>query len=125
MEESLNVQTGNNSTTAFVPEPLPYSTVVLVLGILSIALCWCYGIIGVVLAIIALVLGSKGKKLYKQEPEKYQLSSYKNLNAGYICAIIGLILSGLYLIFIIIYLFIVGSALSTAFSTFPWDAVNY
>ncbi len=118
----------NNVTTSVNPvmqEPLPNSTAVLVMGIISIALCWCYGIVGITLGIISIVLGNKAKKLYRQSPEKYTLSSYKNLQAGYICAIIGLCLSALYLIFIIIYILVIGAAISTAFSTFPWDSVNY
>jgi hypothetical protein len=49
------------------------------MGIISIALCWCYGVVGITLGIISLVLASKSKKLYKAEPEKYTLGSYKNL----------------------------------------------
>ena len=36
--------------------PVPNSAAVLVLGILSIVLCFCYGLIGMTLGIIALVL---------------------------------------------------------------------
>ncbi|RBQ04647.1 DUF4190 domain-containing protein [Pedobacter miscanthi] len=77
----------------------------LVLGILSIAFCCCYGILGLIPAIIALVLSKKDRNLYATNPALYTLSSYKNLNAGRICAIIGLILnilSLLYYVFIII-----------------------
>jgi hypothetical protein len=96
--------------------PLPNSTAVLVLGIISIALCWCYGIIGVTTGIIALVLGGKGRKLYAENKYAYSEASFKNLNAGWICAIIGTILSALYLILIIIYIVIVGFT----FSNMPW-----
>ncbi|NSW44883.1 MAG: hypothetical protein HPY79_03545 [Bacteroidales bacterium] len=67
------------------------------MGIISIALCWCYGIVGITLGIISIVLANKSKKLYQADPNKYTLGSYKNLQAGYICAIIGLSLSALYL----------------------------
>lgn len=88
--------------------PLPNSTIVLVLGILSIVLCFCYGIIGLVLGIIALVLAKKDRKLYDANPEWYTQASFKNLNAGKICAIIGLSFSALYIIYVIIIIGIVG-----------------
>lgn len=125
MENNENQIVNQNQSSPVSQIPLPNSTGVLVMRIISIALCWCYGVVGITLGIISLVLASKSKKLYKAEPEKYTLGSYKNLNAGYICAIIGLSLSALYLVFIIIYFLIIGAALSTAFSSFPWDSVNY
>ncbi|GAB4460972.1 MAG: hypothetical protein Fur0028_13890 [Bacteroidales bacterium] len=125
MKNNENQIVNQNQSSPLSQIPLPNSTGVLVMGIISIALCWCYGVVGITLGIISLVLASKSKKLYKAEPEKYTIGSYKNLNAGYICAIIGLSLSALYLVLIIIYFLIVGAALSTAFSYFPWDSVNY
>ncbi|HEX8514780.1 MAG TPA: CCC motif membrane protein [Bacteroidia bacterium] len=99
---------------------LPNSTAVLVLGIISIVGCFCYGIIGVVLGIIALVLASKAGALYQQNPGMYSEATYKNMKAGKICAIVGLSLSALYLVCIIIYLCIIG----TAISMMPWDMIR-
>jgi hypothetical protein len=104
-------------------QPVPNSTGVLVLGILSIVCCWCWGIIGTILGIIALVLASKGRAAYKAKPETFTQSSLKNLNAGRVCAIIGTCLSGLYLVFMIIYLAVMGVALGTLFTTMPWDSM--
>lgn len=87
--------------------PLPNATAVLVLGILSIVTCFCYGI-GLILGIIAFVLASKDKSLYKISPELFTEASLKNLNAGRICAIIGTILSALYWVLIIIAIIIFG-----------------
>ncbi len=117
MENSVNGAAASNLNQT-VQIPLPNSTGVLVMGIISIALYWCTGIVGITLGIIAIVLGNKAKKLYKENPEKYFLWSYKNLHTGYICAIIGLFLSTAFLLFII-YFLIMRAALSTAFSTFP------
>ncbi|HEX3009601.1 MAG TPA: CCC motif membrane protein [Bacteroidales bacterium] len=100
---------------------LPNSTAVLVLGILSIVLCFCWGIFGVTLGIIALVLANKANALYTENPGVYSEGSYKNMKAGKICAIVGTSLSGLYMLFMIIYLSIVGAALGTIFSTMPWE----
>lgn len=77
-------------------QKLPNATAVLVLGILSIVTCCCYGIIGLILGIIALVLAKKDKALYFESPELY--SNYSNLNTGRILAIIGIVLSTIYLI---------------------------
>lgn len=82
---------------------LPNATIVLVLGILSIVTCCCfYGLIGLVLGIVALILSRKDKENYLANMNYFTLSSYKNLNAGRVCAIIGLILSGIVLLFCIV-----------------------
>ena len=61
---------------------LPNATVVLVLGILSLIFCWCYGFFGLILGIIAVVLAGGQRKLYLQSPDEYTESSFKNVNAG-------------------------------------------
>ena len=123
--ENENIEVSQTTQPVMGQVGIPNSIGVLVMGIISIATCWCYGIPGITLGIISLILGGKGKKLYKANPEAYTLSSYKNLKAGYICAIIGLSLSALYLVFILIYLLVLGVALSTAFSSMPWDTYNF
>ena len=88
---------------------LPNATIVLVLGILSIVTCCCfYGLIGLVLGIVALVLSRKDKQNYLVNMSFYTVSSYKNLNAGRVCAIIGLILSGIALLFCILFAIFFG-----------------
>lgn len=88
---------------------LPNSTGVLVLGILSIVMCWCYGFLSVIMAIVALVLASSAEREYRQNPQAYTQASYKNLKAGKTCAIIGLCLSGLAIVCAIIYIIFFGS----------------
>lgn len=90
-------------------ETLPNSTGILILGILSIVTCFCYGIIGIVLAIIAMIMASQAKKLLAANPERYSISSVKNMKAGYLCAIIGLVLSILYIVFVVVYFIAIGS----------------
>ena len=113
--QQINQQFGNGGQV-----PIPNSTAVLVLGIISIALCWCYGIVALTCGIIALVLANKGMALYKENPSAYTLSSFNNMKGGRICAIIGLCLGSLYLIFVIIYPVILG----TAFSMIPWQNMH-
>ena len=89
---------------------LPNATAVLVLGIVSIVGCCCYGIVGIICGIIALVLAKSATALYVSDPGKYKEGSYKNMNAGKICAWIGLILSALYLLFMIWLIAAIGFA---------------
>jgi len=84
-------------------EKLPNATAVLVLGIVSIVTCCCYGIIGLIIGIVALVLAGSDMKLYRQDPERY--SDYNNLNIGRILAIIGTVLSSVVVI-ILAYVYI-------------------
>jgi hypothetical protein len=90
------------------PVSLPNSTLILVFGIISIVTCCCYGILGLIFGIIALVLANSAGKLYYAEPGSYTESSYKNVNAGKICAIIGIALSAFYLLFLFWAIFTIG-----------------
>lgn len=80
-------------------QQLPNSTLILVFGIISIVTCCCYGIIGLIFGIIALVLASKATKLYSANPDLY--SDYNNVKIGKILAIIGLVLNAIYLLYIV------------------------
>jgi hypothetical protein len=91
-------------------EKVPNNVGVLVLGICSIFPgCFCYGILGVACGIIALVLATKANKLISDNPNKYSKESIQLVKAGKICGIIGLILSSLYVLFLIIYIAFVGT----------------
>lgn len=91
-------------------QPLPNATIVLILGILSILTCCCYGVIGLILAIVALVLSKKDRALYALSMGSYTEGSFKNLNAGRVCAIIGLILNIIYLLICIVFIAMFGFA---------------
>lgn len=80
---------------------LPNAVATLVLGILSIIGCFFFGIVGLICGIIAIALHTKDRKLYEQD-KSYYANSYKTANGGYICAIIGLVLSVIYLIFFVL-----------------------
>ena len=99
----------NNTNTVINQEALPNSTAILVLGIASIVTCCCYGLPGIICGIICLIMMKKANDLYKSNPEKYTESSIKNLNAGKICGIIGLILSILYFIYTVAMWIIYGA----------------
>jgi hypothetical protein len=90
--------------------PLPNATAVLVLGIIGIVGCFCYGVVGLICSIIALVLAKKDLTLYNASPDAYTPGSLSNLKSGRVCAIIGLSLSILYFCFWIFIIITVGFA---------------
>ncbi|WP_100611478.1 CCC motif membrane protein [Confluentibacter lentus] len=92
-------------------QKLPNATLILVFGILSIITCCCYGIIGLILGIVAVILASKATKLYAENPELY--TGFQNVKIGKILAIIGIILSALYLLFVL-----------WLISAFGWDTLQ-
>jgi len=80
---------------------LPNANATLVLGILSIVGCFLYMLPGLICGIIALSLHMKDKALYNSEPRRYA-NSFKNAKAGFVCAIIGTSLSGLFFLVLIL-----------------------
>ena len=119
----MEVQNQNQFTDPFIQhQPVPNSTAVLVLGIISIPTCFCWGVLGLTCGIIAIVLAVSGMKSYKANPGMYSQASLNNLNAGRICAIIGTVLAGIYVIFIVVYIFILGTAMS---SMLPWENLRH
>ena len=105
-----NIEINNLGT-----KKVPNNVGILVLGICSIFPgCVCYGVPGIVCGIIALVLSSKANKLIQANPGMYDDSSKQLVKAGRICAIIGLSLSILFFLFLIAYLIIVGTVITSA-----------
>lgn len=118
-QENVNQQF-NQQFGQQMGQQLPNATGVLVLGIISIVGCFCYGIVGIICGIIAIVLAGKAKKLYDANPSMYTEASFKNMKAGRVCAIVGLCLSCAYIIFLIVYIVIIG----TMVSGMPWGMMH-
>ena len=93
---------------------LPNATAALVLGALSLVFCWCYGILAVVLA-------SAPRKAYLENPERFTEVSYKNLNAGRICGIIGICIGAIILLAVIL---VVVFAVYTSVKPHLLDTIN-
>jgi hypothetical protein len=97
---------GANYNNPFLPfgvqRPVANATAILVLGIISIPGAFCYGVIGLITGIIALALFSKAISDYNANPAMYTASSYNNAKAGRICAVIGVSISGFFLIAILL-----------------------
>lgn len=114
MDQQQNYPQGQYSQTPFnsglqQQRSLPNATAVLVLGIISIPGCFCWGIVGLICGIIALVLAKKDLALYRVTPELFTPGSFNNLKAGRVCAIIGLCLSAIYLAYVVFLLVTIGS----------------
>ena len=54
--------------TEMKKKDLPNATAVLVLGILSLVFCWCYGFVGLILGILAVAIASAPRKAYLEHP---------------------------------------------------------
>jgi len=87
-------------------QTLPNSTLILILGIVSILGCCCYGIFGIIAAIVALVLAKKATALYLEEPELYD--GFDNVKTGKILSYIGLVLNGVYIVYLIYIITMIG-----------------
>lgn len=87
---------------------LTNETTILVLGILSLAFCWCYGFIGLILGIIAVALANTQRRIYLEHPDEYREASYKNVNAGRICGIIAICISSFILLMLIMFFCLVA-----------------
>ncbi len=82
---------------------LPKADLTLILGIISILTCFVLGVVGIILGIIARNRSKEAVELYKLAPELYTKHSYKNIKVGRLCAKIGIILSFVFLGFVLIY----------------------
>lgn len=99
---------------------LPNSTEVLVLGILSVVMCWCWGVVSLILSIVTIVLARQGEKAYNLNPQLYTEISYRNLKTGKTCAIVGLCLAAVMLIGVILYLIFFGTIFYNMLQTQEW-----
>lgn len=104
--------TNTNAGFAGAQKTIPNANAVLVLGIISIVGCFLYGIPGLVCGIIALVMYKKVKATYLTDKQAYD-TSFKNAKAGFVCAIIGTILSALFFLYVIFALVIFASVASS------------
>ena len=99
MEDILDQGTKSSNISNGPKIPLPNSGGILAMGIISIVFA---GSVGFILGIISLALSGPALRLYNEHPDKYTESSYKNAKAGKVCAIIGVSLAGLVLLFLAI-----------------------
>lgn len=79
---------------------LPVSIISMIFGICSIVFS-CF-FVGLAFGIVALILASKGSKIYNANPSIYSKGSLSMIKTGKITGLIGTIISGVYIIFWII-----------------------
>lgn len=97
-------QYGQQPAYAGVPNEHPRGTTILVLGILSLVLC------GLFTGIPAWVMGRKATREIESSP--HPVSNRGVVKAGYICGMIGTIISALLLVFYVIVIIGVASSQS-------------
>ncbi|HSD14026.1 MAG TPA: CCC motif membrane protein [Flavobacterium sp.] len=81
-----------------VQEKLPNATPAIILGVLSIICCLCYGF-GAILGGIGLFLTNRDIKTYNGNPNRY--SNLSNVKTGKVLCIIGIVLGLLWLALVI------------------------
>jgi hypothetical protein len=119
--------TTNQQTDPVAPVvrvPVPNSQGILILGIFSLVTTFCcfgIGFVGLILGIIAVAMSSKAVETYRQNPKAYTEASMRNINGGKTCGIVGIALNGVWIIFGLVYLLVVGASLSAFFQSFPWE----
>lgn len=126
LDSQINEANNNDNGVYMRVKPkLPNATAALVLGIISLVTMCFYGIPGLITGIIGFVLAKKDRAMYLSNPSKWDEGSYKNSNAGYICSIIGMSISALFLLFLIFYLIFVVSVVSSVAGNEAWlDAIE-
>ena len=89
---------------------LKNATTTFVCGLLSLLLAGCYGIVGLILGIVALNVSKADKLALEQNPTGYSNAGLHK--AGRILAIIGLVCSGIMLLYVIFVFAFIGSIFS-------------
>lgn len=95
--EILDQGAAQTARPAVERQKLVNSSGILTLGILSIIFA---GGVGIILGIIALSMAGPAMRESKAHPEKYTEASIKNANAGKVCAIIGVSIAALVILFL-------------------------
>ncbi|MGX7668523.1 CCC motif membrane protein [Flavobacterium pedocola] len=92
-------------------QKLPNATAVIILGVLSILVCCCYGILSVLLGALGIYLAKKDTDTYNLNPSLY--TNFKNVKTGRVLCIIGIVLGVLMLAYMI-----------WAISYFGWETLQ-
>lgn len=104
MENIENQQSSTSSSRPFIlPEPIPESQTIMILGIASILV----GCLGIIPAIMAINKAPQARRIYAANPSKFTSESLSQLKSGVACAWIGLILQLFSIIGLFIYIIVV------------------
>jgi hypothetical protein len=98
---------------------LPADPSSMILGIVALVIiiggCCCYGLVSIVslaLGIIGLVNANRSLKEYANNPEVYLVSSRSNVYTAKVLNIIAIVISSLWMVFLIVVLIIYGALFS-------------
>ena len=109
-------------TTPTKKPMLPNAVAVLVLGICSIVVPCA----GLVTGIVGWALSGTGRRIYRENPSVWE--GYQMLQAGYVLSVIGTILHGLWLAFVLVVMVIAlaagPAAVATWSATLPWWLID-
>lgn len=95
----------------------PRSTMILVLGIVSLVMlllgscCAGFGAVSLVLGIVAMVMGKNAKQEINANYQNYHPDSLKEVEAGRIMGIISTILGALFILLMIVLVIIYGAVI--------------
>lgn len=98
----------------YVKPSLPDDGLILGLGIGSLLMLFICGPAGLIMAIVAIGKAKNAEQVYRQNPGKYDNSTYSLVNSGRICAIIGVVLNSLWVLGSLLYVFIIIGAFGAA-----------
>ena len=87
----------------------PGAVAALVCGILSIVLCW-FPIAGLVLGIVAILQAGKARQHASADPDAFEQGGVRV--GGFVCGIVGTVLSGIYNVYWIVFALFVGVAIT-------------
>lgn len=96
MENDVLLDQLSDKPSGMTKRDMPSAGDMITLGILSIVLCM--GLIGIILAIVALTRCSQALKDYRSFPDMWTETSIAKVKASQICAIVSLSLFGLILL---------------------------
>ena len=105
ISNSVNYRENSNSYPS-EKQSVPNSSAALVLGIVSLVfsifpIFFITTVLSIVMGIIAISLGSTCSRLGRENSQKYTEGSLRNANAGKVMGIVGLVISFLWVIFLL------------------------
>ncbi len=90
----------------------PGAVASLVCGIISIVLAWLgWGaLFGLILGIVGISMSNKAKRLAQADPDKFEMGGVRS--GGFVCSIIGTVLSAIMLIVVVLIIGVFAAAAS-------------
>ena len=105
MTDQFQTSVIDGDTPQAEKQPIPNASTALILALVSWPLsCISYGIFVIITGIISMVLASKAKNAYKNNPAAYESSSHQMAQIAFVSNIVLLILSAILIILMVVYI---------------------